>query len=133
MVSIITEMCSLLESDVDVKSYISKLKLASRLLSPDEYPKEITTGKGAYAPEVHVAIQHPKGLYHIEHQGAGHFAAYFTPKRKGSRPQTVGSASSIQGGMQRILNHEADLVEPNAPKIDGSDGPVNMFSLGRRK
>ena len=104
----------------------------TRILSPSEYPANITGSRGAYRPDVVFAAQHPLGLYHVEHHGAGHLQAYFTPKRKGSRPKTIGGASSMEGAMRRIQNHEDEMMEPDAPREMGQSGPVSIFALGRR-
>ncbi len=96
-----------------------------RVLAPSEYPASITASQGAYQPDVRFAAVHPLGLYYVAHQGAGHFQAYFVPKRKGSREKNIGA-------MARISAHEDELVNPEAPREIG-DVPVNVFSLGRRK
>ncbi len=110
-------------------------KLAStvRVLAPSEYPDSITARQGAYQPDVRFAAVHPLGLYYVAHQGAGHFQAYFVPKRKGSREKNIGAGRGLAGAMARISAHEDELVNPEAPREWGTDGPVNVFSLGRRK
>lgn len=103
-----------------------------RILSREEYPPEITRADGAYRPDVRFAAIHPEGLYYVDHQGAGHFAAYFLPKRRGSRPRSVGGASSLRGALARVSAHEDELIDPSAPRETGGSGPVSVFSLGRR-
>jgi hypothetical protein len=103
-----------------------------RVLSPAEYPESITARMGAYDPDIRFVAIHPLGTYYIDHGGAGHFEAYFIPKRKGSRAKLIGGASSMAGAFRRIANHEDELVEPNAPREEGKNGPVNIFALGRR-
>ncbi len=110
-----------------------KLAAPVRVLAPSEYPASITTSQGAYQPDVRFAAVHPLGLYYVEHQGAGHFQAYFVPKRKGSRAKNVGAGRGLAGAMARISAHEDELVNPEAPREMGTDGPVRIFSLGRRK
>lgn len=102
------------------------------VLRPEEYPVEITRDRGALRPEIRFAALHPEGLYHVEHQGAGHLAAYFTPRRRGSRMKPIGSASSMRGALARISTHEDELLNPDAPREEGRGGPVSVFSLGRR-
>lgn len=86
-----------------------------KTLEPHEYPEHMTAKRGAITPDVKHAEQHAHGTYHIEHQGAGHHAAMFTAKRKGSRTENVGGASSVEGAKQRIANHVARMEksEPN--------------------
>lgn len=104
-----------------------------RVLPRSEYPASITASRGAYQPDVAFAAIHPLGLYHIERHGtSGHYDAYFTPKRKGSRRQNCGGASSMEGAFRRIQHHEDELMEPNAPREEGKNGPVNIFDLGKR-
>lgn len=103
-----------------------------RVLDPSEYPTSITARQGMYDPEVRFAAQHPLGLYYVEHQGAGHLAAYFQPRRKGSRRKNVGSASSMAGALARISAHEDELVNPDAPRERGTQGPVSIYALGQR-
>jgi len=103
-----------------------------RVLTRDEYPPEITADQGAYRPDVRFAAIHPAGLYHVEHQGAGHLATYFTPRRRGSRARQIGSASSMRGAFARITRHEDEILHPDAPREEGKNGPVNIFSLDRR-
>lgn len=105
-----------------------------RVLDPSEYPASITAPRGAYTPIVEFAATTPLGLYHVEDQGAGsgHLMAYFTPKRRGSRPKMIGGANSLAGALTRISNHEDEALHPDAPRERGQSGPVNVFSLGRR-
>lgn len=103
-----------------------------RVLDPSEYPAEIVARQGAYQPEIRFAAVHPLGLYHVEHQGAGSLAAYFTPRRKGSRAKLIGGASSMRGAFARISRHEDELLDPGAPREEGRTGAVSMHSLGRR-
>lgn len=110
----------------------TKAPVTVRVLPRSEYPDSITRARGAYTPRVRFAATHPLGLYHVEDQGAGHLMAYFTPKRKGSRAQIVGGASSMAGAMARIRDHEDELLDPTAPRETGSNGPVNVFALGKR-
>jgi len=109
-------------------------ELAVRVLTPAEYPADITAapGPGLYAPDVRFVATHPLGLYWVEHHGAGHLSAYFRPKRKGSRPKPIGGASSMRGAFQRISDHEDEMVNPDAPREEGRNGPVSIYSLGRR-
>jgi len=109
-------------------------QLAVRVLSPAEYPADITSAPapGLYKPDVRFAATHPLGLYWVEHHGAGHLVAYFRPKRKRSRPQLVGSASNMGVALSRISDHEDEMVNPDAPREDGRNGPVSIFSLGKR-
>lgn len=105
----------------------------SRILPREEYPPELLAAPpGRYPTDVRLVAVHPMGTYHVEHHGAGHHAAYFTPRRKGSRAKSVGSASSLRGALARIQHHEDELVNPDAPREWGQAGPVNIFSLGRR-
>lgn len=103
-----------------------------RVLQPEEYPAEIIKSQGAHRPDIRFAAIHPLGLYYVDHLGAGHFAAYFVPKRRGSRPRTIGAGSSLRGALERIRRHEDELVAPDAPREEGRDGPVSIFNLGRR-
>ena len=103
-----------------------------RVLPPSEYPASITARKGMYTPDVRFVAVHPLGMYYIQHEGAGHMSAYFIPKRKGSRTVNCGGASSMEGAFRRIQHHEDELVEPNAPREEGKNGPVNIFDLGKR-
>jgi hypothetical protein len=102
-----------------------------RVLTPDEYPASITAPQGAYTPEIRFAAEHPLGLYYVQHEGAGHLAAYFV-RRRGSRPKNIGAASNLRGALRRISDHEDLLVNPAAPREEGKGGPVSIFSLGRR-
>src|SRR5262245_65777669 len=105
----------------------------SRILPREEYPAELlTAGPGLHAPDVRLVAIHPMGRYHVEHHGAGHHVAYFTPRRRGSRPRNVGGAGSLRGALARIQAHEDELVEPDAPREMGQSGPVSIHSLGRR-
>ena len=115
------------------KSSASSSTASVRVLPPAEYPTSITAARGGgYPPDVRFAAVHPLGLYHVEHMGAGHHQAVFTPKRRGSRPVVVGGASSLAGALRRISDHEDRLVEPDAPREEGQRGPVSIFSLGQR-
>lgn len=109
-----------------------KLPASIRVLSPEEYPPEITAARGAYTPDVRFAATHPLGLYHVEHHGAGHLQAMFTPRKKGSRARAIGGASDLAGAMRRILRHEDEVTSPEAPRERGESGPVSVFALGRR-
>jgi hypothetical protein len=102
-----------------------------RVLSPGEYPPEITARQGAHIPDVRLAAIHPLGLYRVEHWGAGHLQAMFTPRR-GSRARPIGGASDVAGAVRRILDHEDELTHPEVPREEGRSGPVGVFSLGRR-
>jgi len=105
----------------------------SRILPREEYPAELLTGSpGSYPPDVRFVAVHPLGTYHVEHHGAGHHAAYFTPKRRGSRAKNVGGANSLRGALVRISHHEDELVSPDAPRERGQNGPVSIYSLGQR-
>lgn len=103
-----------------------------RVLRPNEYPTSITDPRGAYTPVVKFAATHPLGLYHVEDQGAGHLMAYFTPRRRGSRAKAIGGASDMAGALRRISRHEDELIDPEASRELGRQGPVNMFRLGER-
>lgn len=103
-----------------------------RVLRPDEYPAEITASQGAHRPDIRFAAIHPLGLYYVDHQGAGHLASYFVPRRRGSRAKLIGGASSLRGALERVLAHEDEMIHPDAPREDGSRGPVSIYSLGRR-
>lgn len=103
-----------------------------RVLSPSEYPASITATRGAFTPDIRWAAEHPLGLYYVCHQGAGHMAAVFVPKRKGSREKQVGAGRTVSQALQRIAEHEDELVNPDAPRHDGRNGPVDIFALGRR-
>jgi hypothetical protein len=104
----------------------------ARVLRPSEYPASITASRGAYTPRVVFAAQHPLGLYYVENQGAGHHMAFFVPKRRGSRPKIVGAGGSLEAALRRIQSHEDELLEPDAPRERGENGPVNIFALGQR-
>lgn len=114
------------------KSKVSDHPAPVRVLSPEEYPSVITESRGAFRPDVKLAIDHPLGLYWVEDQGAGHLAAMFLPRRARSRMKNVGSASTIDGALRRIADHEDQLVNPDAPRESGQAFPVNVFGLGRR-
>lgn len=103
-----------------------------RVLSPAEYPKSITADQGAYRPEIRFAAVHPLGLYYVQHMGAGHLQAVFLPKRKGSRPKTIGGASDLHGALRRISIHEDEIADPNTKREEGRGVPVSIFNLGRR-
>jgi hypothetical protein len=111
---------------------MAKIPETVRVLSPDEYPESITARSGAYDPDIRFVAIHPLGTYYVDHEGAGHFGAYFIPKRKGSRTKLIGGASSMAGAFRRIADHEDRLVEPKAPREEGKHGPVNIFALGQR-
>ena len=103
-----------------------------RILPRAEYPAAITTRPGGYTSEIRFAATTPLGLYYVEYMGAGHFQAYFLPRRARSRSQQVGGASSLQGAYERILDHQDRLLHPDAPRVTGQHGPVSVFSLGKR-
>ncbi len=114
---------------------MSKTKSAAipvRVLDASEYPTSITATRGMYTPQVMFAAIHPLGLYYVEHEGAGHLAVTFLPKRKGSRPKRIGSASSMEGAFRRISTHEDEVLNPQAEREEGRNGPVNIFDLGKR-
>jgi hypothetical protein len=106
--------------------------ISVRVLQPSEYPESITQRQGAFTPDVRFAAIHPLGMYYVDHEGAGSLAAYFIPKRKGSRVQNAGRASSLQGALAKISRHEDNLVNPDAPRERGANGPVSIYSLGER-
>ena len=106
--------------------------ISVRVLRPSEYPAAITQRSGAYTPDVRFVAVHPLGTYYVDHEGAGSFAAYFIPRRKGSRVQSAGRGSSLRGALARISKHEDGLVNPGAPREWGTDGPVSIFDLGKR-
>ncbi len=110
----------------------SKLPPTVVILKPSDYPTSITAARGAYTPRVRFVAMHPLGMYHVEDQGAGHLMAYFTPKRKGSRMKPVGGASSMAGALKRISDHEDELVNKDAPREWGQNGPVSIYALGKR-
>lgn len=111
---------------------MTKTDAVVRVLSPEEYPASITSPSGAYTPDVRFAAVHPLGLFYVDHQGAGHYAAVFVPKRKGSRPKNIGGASSLAGALRRVSTYEDELTDPSTKRETGSGGPVNVFSLGKR-
>jgi hypothetical protein len=106
--------------------------ISVRVLQPSEYPPSITQRRGAYDPDIQFAAIHPLGMYYVDHEGAGHLGAYFIPKRKGSRVQHIGGASSLRGALARISNHEDELINPSAPREWGASGPVSIYNLGKR-
>lgn len=122
------------QSGTSTRSHVARkpVPVSVRVLTPSEYPDSITARRGMYDPDVRFVAVHPLGTYYVDHEGAGHFSAYFIPKRKGSRTTNVGGASSMAGAFRRISAHEDELVEPNAPREEGKHGPVNIFALGRR-
>lgn len=92
----------------------------------------ITQRRGAYTPDIRFAATTPLGTYYVEDQGAGHLGAYFLPKRKGSRPQTVGSANTLRGAYERILDHQDKALHPDAPRVTGHGGSVSIWQVGSR-
>jgi len=102
-----------------------------RVLPRAEWPAAVTAPRGAYTPRVEFVAQHPRGMYHVEIQGAGHRAAYFTPRR-GTHKRPIGGASTLAGALERIAEHEGDLAEPSAPRETGAAGPASIYAVGRR-
>jgi hypothetical protein len=136
--ALIVEMLSLLESlegggGAESSTFVKQLKLGGRMMDPKEYPESWTAPRGAFTPKIVFGVEHPKGRYYAEDQGAGHLAVYFVAKRKNSKPKNIGAASGIAGAWKRILDHEDEMVEPDAPRETGKDGPVSIFALGKRK
>ncbi len=106
---------------------------AVRVLPASEYPEVITAPRGAYTPDVCFVAVHPLGYYWVEQSPlAGHTTAMFLPRRARSRMQNIGSASTITGALKRIADHEDQIVNPDAPREEGKNGPVSIFSLGKR-
>lgn len=112
---------------------MSKNPQPARILSPSEYPENITTPSfpGAYKAPVLFAAQHPLGLYHVEDEGAGVLGVYFT-SRRAKKPRRVATASSMAGAFQRISRHEDELMHPSAEREEGKHGPVSVYALGQR-
>ena len=44
----------------------------------------------------------------------------------------IGGANGLAGALRRIKNHEDELVNPNAEREEGKNGPVSIFALGKR-
>ena len=113
-----------------------KPSIEAHVLSPSEYPASITAPRGAYTPRIMFAAQHPLGLYHVEDHGIEtnpSYFAFFTAKRKGSKPKSIGfGGGSMAGALRRISNHEDTLIHPKAEREEGKHGPVSIFALGRR-
>lgn len=105
--------------------------IAARVLTPAEYPLSIRIRHGR-PNDVRFAAIHPLGLFHVEHHGANHMQAYFTPKRKGSKAQMIGAGNGLAGALRRVKNHEDELLNPDAPREEGKNGPVSIHALGRR-
>jgi hypothetical protein len=103
----------------------------SRVLSPSEYPPRLLEPRGAYTPKVLFAAQHPRGLYHVEDEGAGLLGVYFTPLRA-KTPRRFASARAMSTAFQRISIHEDEMLHPEAAREEGRQGPVSIFELGRR-
>lgn len=96
-----------------------------RVLAPREYPRDLLAQRGAYASDIRFVAQHPRGTYHVEHEGAGHFGAYFTPRRAGARPRLIGGARSLGDALRLVLDHEAEL--------QGAAEADQVGDLGERK
>lgn len=109
-----------------------KPSIIAHILKPSEYPAELVRARGAYTPKVELVAEHPLGTYYVEDEGAGHLGVYFTPRRKGAKTKTIGGASSLEGAIKRISNHEDELINPTAKREDGKNGPVSIWSLGKR-
>jgi hypothetical protein len=103
-----------------------------RILPPAEYPPELTRARGAYQPDVRFVALHPLGRYHVEHQGVGYHMAYFTPKRRGSRPQPIGAGRSLPDALARVADHEDQAMHPDASREWGQQGPVPVEVVGQR-
>jgi hypothetical protein len=105
----------------------------ARILSPSEYPENITAPAfpGAHTAQVIFAVQHPLGLYHVEDEGAGMLGVYFTARRA-KRPKRVASAANMAGAFRRISHHEDELIHPGAEREEGKHGPVSIYALGQR-
>lgn len=108
-----------------------KPAVEARVLSPIEYPPSLTQVRGAYTPNVLLAAQHPRGLYHVEDHGAGVHAVYFTPSR-GKKPKIIANTRSMVGALRTISEHEDELVHPEAEREEGKRGPVSIYALGKR-
>jgi hypothetical protein len=104
----------------------------NRVLQSHEYPDHIKTKFGREVNIAH-AEQHDHGLYHVENQGANVHMAYFTPKRKGSKAQSVGMATNVDGAKQRIADHVEQTKKPNAQRETGHSGPVPISDIGKLK
>lgn len=110
-----------------------KPAIEARVLSPSEYPENITAPAfpGAYKSRVTFAAQHPLGTYHVEDEGAGTLGVYFTPRRA-KKPKRVATAADMAGAFRRISHHEDELVHPSAEREEGKRGPVSIYALGQR-
>ena len=109
-----------------------KPPVAVRVLAPAEYPETITRDQGAFRPRIEFAAMHPLGLFFVENQGAGYRLAQLLPHRKGARRKVIGGASSLAGALRRIKDYEDEALEPDAPREEGKNGPVSIWSLGKR-
>ncbi|HSX23402.1 MAG TPA: hypothetical protein VLE97_11565 [Gaiellaceae bacterium] len=81
--------------------------------------------------EALVVFQSPVGTYHVEHHGAGVHAVFFKARRA-KKPKIIANAGSLEGALRRISEHEGDLLEPDAPRVTGKEGPVSIYAVGRR-
>jgi hypothetical protein len=108
-----------------------KPDIEARVLSPSEYPTAITAPQGAYTPKVLFVAQHPLGLFHVEDQGGGHLAVFFT-SRRAKRAKTIGGASSMAGAFRLISAQEDELIHPEAEREEGKRGSVSLSALGKR-
>jgi hypothetical protein len=81
--------------------------------------------------EVLVVFQSPVGTYHVEHHGAGVHAVFFKPKRA-KKAKIIANTGSLEAALRRISEHEGDLLEPDAPRVTGREGPVSIYAVGRR-
>lgn len=108
-----------------------KPDIEARVISPSEYPASITATRGAYTPNILFAAQHPLGLYFVEDMGAGTLGVNFLSRRS-KKPKYIATAGSLPGAVKRISNHEDEQVHPDAPREEGKNGPVSIWSLGKR-
>lgn len=108
-----------------------KPDIEARVLSPSEYPTSITAPRGMFTPDVRFAAQHPRGLYYVDHEGAGTLGVYFMSRRM-KRGDRIGTASSMAGAFRRISDHEDKLLHPEAEREEGKRGPVSIYALGQR-
>lgn len=110
-----------------------KPSITARVLSPAEYPANLTGTRGLWGrlPTILFATQHPLGLYSVEDEGANVHGVYFTPRRA-KKPQRIATASSMSSAFRRISDHEDRLLHPEAVREEGKQGPVSIYALGQR-
>lgn len=78
-----------------------------------------------------LTLESPVGTYVVEDQGAGVHAVLFKAKRA-RKFKVVGVPRSMRAALERISEHEGDLLEPSAPRERGENGPVSIFAVGKR-